>query len=135
MGLCRFFFRFFAFPRCNLNFASKKHRKKVRKSRVLASQTPPKTRPKSAAPLSVPRRVGPICFNVQDLIDLSTYRGAGKANPPNFRDFLGSMLALFSLLGASLPHFAPLAAFVVALGRFWCVPSGAAVCAQHMESF
>ena len=28
MGLCRFFFRFFAFPSCDLNFASKKHRKK-----------------------------------------------------------------------------------------------------------
>ena len=28
MGLCGFFFRFFAVPSCDLNFASKKHRKK-----------------------------------------------------------------------------------------------------------
>ena len=27
----------------------------------------------------------------------------------------------FSLLGASWAHLVPLAAFVVALGRFWCV--------------
>ena len=34
---------------------------------------------------------------------------------------------LFPLLGASWLHFAPLAAFVVALGRFFCVPERSGV--------
>ena len=64
---------------------------------------------KSAAPLSVPRRVRPICFNIQDLIDLSTYRG-GPGNPHTpifvfFGPFFGTMLASFFALGRFLGAF------------------------------
>ena len=73
--------------------------------RILASQTPPKTLPKSAALLAVPRRVRPICFNIQDLIDLSTYRGGPGTLNPQFShlvgDHVGAMLALFCALGRS----------------------------------
>ena len=59
-------------------------------------------------------------------MDLSTYREGPVNCPPQFSYFLGGRFSLlgrlFSLLGASWPHFATLAAFVVALGRFWWAP-------------
>ena len=63
----------------------------------------------SAAPISVPRRVKAICFNILDLIDLSTYRG-GPGNqtssiPPLFGPFIGTMLAPFFALGRFLGAF------------------------------
>ena len=66
----------------------------------------PKTRPKSAAPLSAPRRVKPICFNILDLRDLNTLgEGRGTKN----RNFpwacwrhVGSIFRSWALLGRIL---------------------------------
>ena len=46
----------------------------------------------------------------------------GSEIPNRSLPYWGSCWHYFSLLGASWPHFATLAAFVVALGRFWWAP-------------
>ena len=52
------------------------------------------------------------------------FRGGPACHRPALWKTLLALFSLcwhyFSLLGASEPHFARLAAFVVALGRFWC---------------
>ena len=72
LRLCRLFFAFVGSSATCLKNDIEKTPKKVEKSVILDPQLPPKTVPKSAAPVSVPRRVKPICFNIQDLNDLST---------------------------------------------------------------
>ena len=150
---------------------------------------PPKMEPKSAAPLSVPRRVRPMCFIYSIKYFALTTRGVRGTLTSQFSCFLARFLGpcwlYFSLLGAS---WAYLVLFWQSLlrccssrsnfwrlgtlrDRFWKVPeafwssqrpffprnslhndfinavttlfhlpallvvhSGAAVCAQHMES-
>ena len=51
-----FFFRFFALPSCNLNFASKKHRKKCENQRFWPPKTLPKPSPKPFQ-MDVPKNI------------------------------------------------------------------------------
>ena len=73
---------------------------------------------KSAAPLSVPRRVKPICFIYCIKCCYNMLKG-GPAIPPTLKLVrpVGAMLALYSLLGASWASSAFLAAFFLAC---WC---------------
>ena len=77
---------------------------------------------KSAAPLSVPRRVRSICFNKALNTCCNYLRGAPRT-PPTQRELgpVGAMLALFFDLGAFLGEFSALAAFDVTPGWFLCV--------------
>ena len=95
------FFAFFGLPkRCSKN-ASKKHRKKC-ENRGFGL---PKTLPKSAAPLSVPRRVRPMCFIYSFKYFALTTRGVRGTLTSQFSCFLARFLGpcwlYFSLLGAS----------------------------------
>ena len=93
------------------------------------SQNPTKRLSKSAATLSVPRRVRPMCLYIQDLIDLSTCRGGPGTLNPQFShlpgDHVGAMLALSCTLGRSralLGRFlGTLAAFCRICCRSWLV--------------
>ena len=57
MGLCGFFFRFFALPSCNLNFASKKHRKKCENQWFWLPKPLPK-RGQNPFKIDVPKNMG-----------------------------------------------------------------------------
>ena len=57
MGLCGFFFRFFALPSCNLNFASKKHRKKCENQGFWLPKPLPK-RSQNPFKIDVPKNIG-----------------------------------------------------------------------------
>ena len=57
MGLCGFFFRFFALPSCNLNFASKKRRKKRENQWFWLPKPLPKRR-QNPFKIDVPKNMG-----------------------------------------------------------------------------
>ena len=77
---------------------------------------------KSAAPLSVPRRVKPICFNYSINAFITCFKGrpARPADKGIWR-YVGAMLALVVALGRFLAAFYVLAAFVFGSGRFFCI--------------
>ena len=105
--------------------------KKMRKSRILASQTPPKTLPKSAALLAAPGVSKTIAFFLRKPCS-DMLRGGPGLSPGRSKSFhVGAMLAsffvlgrFFSLLGVSLPDFVALAVFFGSSWPFfWCLGS------------